>query len=92
MKTLNYKHTIYACFTGFVDKTGYRISIILAHVFAAAGLIGLTVLPELFRDPFCKGSHCPSPVRRRGKYSPVTSYEARLILNSVAFDVLRRFL
>ena len=46
MKTLNYKHTIYACFTGFVDKTGYRISIILAHVFAAAGLIGLTVLPE----------------------------------------------
>ena len=101
MKTLNYKHTIYACFTGyvvqaiinnfipllfltfqssygiplskitflvtfnfglqlvidflsagFVDKIGYRISIILAHVFAAAGLIGLTVLPELFRDPF----------------------------------------
>ena len=92
MKTLNYKHTIYACFTGFVDKTGYRISIILAHVFAAAGLIGLTFLPELFRDPFCKGSHFPSPVRRRGKYSPVTSYEARLILNSVAFDVLRRFL
>lgn len=101
MKTLNYKHTIYACFTGyvvqaiinnfipllfltfqssygiplskitflvtfnfglqlvidflsagFIDKIGYRISIILAHVFAAAGLIGLTVLPELFRDPF----------------------------------------
>lgn len=101
MKTLNYKHTIYACFTGyvvqaiinnfipllfltfqssygiplskitflvtfnfglqlvidflsagFVDKIGYRVSIILAHVFAAAGLIGLTVLPELFRDPF----------------------------------------
>lgn len=101
MKTLNYKHTIYACFTGyvvqaiinnfipllfltfqasygiplskitflvtfnfglqlvidflsagFVDKIGYRVSIILAHVFAAAGLIGLTVLPDLFRDPF----------------------------------------
>lgn len=101
MKTLNYKHTIYACFTGyivqavinnfipllfltfhasygipltkitflvtfnfglqlvidflsagFVDKIGYRISIILAHVFAAAGLIGLTFLPELFKDPF----------------------------------------
>lgn len=101
MKTLNYKHTIYACFTGyvvqaiinnfipllfltfqssygiplskitflmtfnfglqlvidflsagFIDKIGYRVSIILAHVFAAAGLIGLTVLPELFRDPF----------------------------------------
>lgn len=101
MKTLSYKHTIYACFTGyivqavinnfipllfltfhasygipltkitflvtfnfglqlvidflsagFVDKIGYRISIILAHVFAAAGLIGLTFLPELFKDPF----------------------------------------
>lgn len=101
MKSLNYKHTIYACFTGyvvqavinnfipllfltfqasygipltkitflvtfnfglqlvidflsagFVDKIGYRISIILAHVFAAAGLIGLTFLPELFKDPF----------------------------------------
>lgn len=101
MKTLNYKHTIYACFigyivqavinnfipllfltfhasygipltkitflvtfnfglqlvidflsAGFVDKIGYRISIILAHVFAAAGLIGLTFLPELFKDPF----------------------------------------
>ncbi len=101
MRSLNYKHTIYACFTGyivqavinnfipllfltfqssyhiplskitflvtfnfglqlvidllsagFVDKIGYRISIILAHVFAAAGLIGLTFLPELFKDPF----------------------------------------
>lgn len=101
MKTLNYKHTVYACFTGyivqaiinnfipllfltfqssygiplskitflvtvnfglqlvidllsagFVDKIGYRASIISAHVFAAAGLAGLTVLPELFQDPF----------------------------------------
>lgn len=101
MKSLNYKHTIYACFTGyivqavvnnfvpllfltfqssygiplskitflvtfnfglqliidllsagFVDRIGYRTSIILAHGFAAAGLIGLTFLPELFSDPF----------------------------------------
>lgn len=101
MKAFHYKHTIYACFTGyvvqaiinnfipllfltfqssygiplskitflvtfnfglqlvidflsagFVDKIGYRISIILAHVFAAAGFIGLTFLPELFKDPF----------------------------------------
>ncbi len=101
MKALHYKHTIYACFTGyvvqaiinnfipllfltfqssygiplskitflvtfnfglqlvidflsagFVDKIGYRISIILAHVFAAAGFIGLTFLPELFKNPF----------------------------------------
>lgn len=101
MKSQNYNHTIYACFTGyivqavvnnfvpllfltfqssygiplskitflvtfnfglqliidllsagFVDKIGYRTSIILAHVFAAAGLIDLTFLPDLFADPF----------------------------------------
>lgn len=32
---------------GFVDKIGYRTSIIMAHVFSAAGLILLTFLPEL---------------------------------------------
>lgn len=98
---LNYKHTIYACFigyivqaivvnfapllfltfqatygiplskitflvtvnfvlqltidflsAGFVDRIGYRTSAILAHIFAAAGLIALTILPELTADPF----------------------------------------
>ena len=37
---------------GFVDKIGYRISIILAHVFAAAGLLGLAVLPELLPSAY----------------------------------------
>lgn len=37
---------------GFVDKIGYRASMIIAHVFAAAGLVSLTILPELFADPF----------------------------------------
>lgn len=37
---------------GFIDKIGYKISIIIAHIFAAAGLIMLTVLPNLFRDSF----------------------------------------
>lgn len=37
---------------GFVDKIGYRASAILAHVAAALGLLGLTILPELFSDPF----------------------------------------
>lgn len=37
---------------GFVDKIGYRVSIVAAHVFAAAGLISLTFLPQLFADPF----------------------------------------
>lgn len=37
---------------GFVDKIGYRISIVLAHVFAAAGLLGLAVLPELLPNAY----------------------------------------
>ena len=32
---------------GFVDRIGYRASIVLAHLCAAVGLILLTVLPEL---------------------------------------------
>ncbi|MBQ9606274.1 MAG: MFS transporter [Lachnospiraceae bacterium] len=35
-----------------VDKIGYRISIITAHIFAAAGLVGLSVFPEIASDPF----------------------------------------
>ena len=30
---------------GLIRKTGYRAAIIAAHVFAAAGLVGLAVLP-----------------------------------------------
>lgn len=37
---------------GFIDKIGYRISVVAAHIFAAAGLVLLVVLPELFADPF----------------------------------------
>ena len=36
----------------FADKIGYRPLAVLAHFFAAAGLIGLTVLPEIFQDPY----------------------------------------
>lgn len=35
----------------FIEKLGYRLSLTLAHAFAATGLVGLTVLPELM-DPF----------------------------------------
>ena len=35
----------------YVDKIGYRISIVLAHIFSALGLILLTILPQ-FMDPF----------------------------------------
>ncbi len=37
--------------TLFVDRIGYRTSIVLAQVFSAAGLLMLTVLPEVM-DPF----------------------------------------
>ena len=37
---------------GFVDRIGYRASMILAHLLAALGLILLTILPEVMSDPF----------------------------------------
>lgn len=36
----------------FVDKIGYRTSMLLSHGFAATGLIFLAVLPEILPDPF----------------------------------------
>lgn len=36
----------------FVDRIGYRASMVLAHLLAAAGLILLTFLPELLPSPF----------------------------------------
>ena len=37
---------------GFVDRIGYRVSILLAHGFATVGILALAVLPELMPDPF----------------------------------------
>lgn len=37
---------------GFVDKIGYRASIILAHVCVAGGLLSLTILPELLPNAY----------------------------------------
>lgn len=36
----------------FIDKIGYRISVVLAHIFSAMGLLALTILPGLFSDSF----------------------------------------
>ncbi|SDG01342.1 MFS transporter [Marvinbryantia formatexigens] len=36
----------------FVDKIGYRASMIIAHVLSAAGLALLTILPEVMPTPF----------------------------------------
>lgn len=37
---------------GFVDKIGYRASMLLAHFFSALGFVSLTILPERMSDPF----------------------------------------
>lgn len=36
----------------FVDRIGYRISILIAHAMSALGLVLLTILPELLPDAF----------------------------------------
>ena len=36
----------------FVDKIGYRLSTVIAHIFSALGLILLAFLPYIFNDAF----------------------------------------
>ena len=36
----------------YVDKLGYRKSAILAHIFCAFGLVGLSILPKLMTSPY----------------------------------------
>lgn len=36
----------------FVDKIGYRICVVSAHVFAAVGLVGMAVFPMIFPDAY----------------------------------------
>ncbi len=38
--------------TGFVDRIGYRTCAVAAHIFAALGLFGLAVLPELLPNAY----------------------------------------
>ena len=37
--------------TWFLDRIGYRAAILLSHAFSAAGLVLLTILPDVFLDP-----------------------------------------
>lgn len=37
---------------GFVDKIGYRVCTVAAHIFSALGLLGLSVLPEILPDAY----------------------------------------
>ena len=36
----------------FVDRIGYRISIVTAHILAAVGLIGLALFPQMMEDSY----------------------------------------
>lgn len=36
----------------FGDRIGYRASMVTAHIFAAAGLVGLGIFPDLFDDAY----------------------------------------
>lgn len=38
--------------SGFIEKVGYKVSLIMAHAFTAAGFVMLATLPELFSDAF----------------------------------------
>ena len=37
----------------FIDRIGYRVSVIAAHICSAAGLAGLALLPDLFENSLC---------------------------------------
>ncbi len=36
----------------FVDRIGYRVCVVAAHILSAAGLVGMALFPRLFRDPY----------------------------------------
>lgn len=36
----------------YVDRIGYRVSVVASEIFAAVGLVGLAVLPEMMGDPY----------------------------------------
>lgn len=38
--------------TGFVDKIGYKTSILIAHIASALGLLGLVILPDLLPNAY----------------------------------------
>lgn len=54
LTTVNFGFQLFIDFLSahFVDKIGYRTCIVAAHIFAAAGLIGLSVLPRILPVPF----------------------------------------
>ena len=59
---------------GFIDKIGYRASIIIAHIFSAAGLVSLVFLPAILPDAFlgilCVFKYTGFIVANVGKFLP----------------------
>lgn len=52
--TINYLVQLMVDFLAvkYIDKIGYRISIVVSHVFSATGLIGLAVFPTMFGNSY----------------------------------------
>lgn len=52
--TINFGVQLFVDFLSayFIDRIGYRISIVAAHLFCVAGLVSLTVLPEIMPTAF----------------------------------------
>lgn len=44
----------------FVDRIGYRTAIVAAHIFAAVGIAGLAIFPDMFADPYMGLLFCVS--------------------------------
>lgn len=38
--------------SGFIDKIGYKASIVIAHIFASAGLVMLAILPDVYNNSY----------------------------------------
>ncbi len=54
LTTLNFLTQLIVDLAGaaFVDKIGYRKCIVMAHLFSAAGLLGLSFIPSLLGSPY----------------------------------------
>ena len=66
----------------YVDKIGYRKSVVASEILSAAGLIGLAFLPSLLPDPYEKSIIISSPGHdqcnhlRNGKWSHRSSCQS----------------
>ena len=52
--TLNFLVQLFVDFlsAGFIDKIGYRASVVIGHMLSALGLVSIAMLPYILPDPF----------------------------------------